>query len=85
MTHVTQQPNGDYHVAVEVLDQPEANGVMTWPARPDNPAAALRIGDSLTLAPTPAGAGWVLHDKEGDALAFVPTPDASHDLMQESL
>lgn len=74
---IDRQPDGGYHVALQRAEAPEQRALVNWPARPDNPAATLQVGDVLNFAPTDAGAGWMVHAADGAALAFLPTPDAA--------
>jgi hypothetical protein len=37
----------------------------------------------LDFTPTPAGAGWMVADADGTALAFLPTQDAAATSMSE--
>ncbi|WP_313275338.1 hypothetical protein [Stenotrophomonas sp.] len=74
---VERRPDGGYHVALQRPEAPEQNALVNWPARPDNPAAQLKVGDVLTFAPTDAGAGWMVQADDGAALAFLPTPEAA--------
>jgi D-serine deaminase-like pyridoxal phosphate-dependent protein len=74
---VERQPDGGYHVALQRPEAPEQNALVDWPARPDNPAARLKVGDVLNFAPTDVGAGWTVHAEDGAALAFLPTPEAA--------
>lgn len=74
---IDRQPDGGYHVALQRAEAPEQRALVNWPARPDNPAATLQVGDVLNFAPTEAGAGWMVHAADGQTLAFLPTPDAA--------
>ena len=56
---------------------------MEWPARADNPAAGVKVGDVLDFKPTPAGAGWTVANAGGAALAFLPTTTAAATSMSE--
>ena len=74
---VTHQPDGSYEVELKNPQAPDAPAVVAWPARADNPAAGVKVGDVLEFTPTPAGAGWMVADAGGAALAFLPTHDAA--------
>jgi hypothetical protein len=80
---VAQQPDGSYQVVLKNPQAPEAPAVVAWPARADNPAAGVKVGDVLAFTPTPAGAGWIVANAEGAALAFLPTQDAAATSMSE--
>lgn len=80
---VTHQPDGSYEVALKNPQAPDAPAVVGWPARADNPAAGVKVGDVLDFTPTPAGAGWMVADADGAALAFLPTNDAAATSMSE--
>jgi len=74
---IDPQPDGGFHVALQRPDLPDATALIDWPARPDNPAAGLKVGDVLSFEPTAVGAGWTVTAGDGTALAFLPTPDAA--------
>ncbi len=80
---VTHQPDGSYEVELKNPQAPDAPAVVAWPARADNPAAGVKAGDVLDFTPTPAGAGWMVADAQGTALAFLPTNDAATTSMSE--
>lgn len=80
---VAHQPDGSYQVALKNPQAPDAPAVVAWPARPDNPAANVKVGDVLDFTPTPAGAGWTVAAADGTALAFLPTTDAAANSMSE--
>jgi len=50
---------------------------LRWPRRDDDPAAAFRVGQTVTFKPSTEGAGWMLRDEGGADLAFVPTVEAA--------
>lgn len=74
---VERQADGAYQVALKNPDAPTDLAVVQWPARENNPAQALTVGDVLDFKPTEAGAGWMVADAQGTALAFLPTTDAA--------
>lgn len=73
---VERQADGAYQVALKNPEAPTDLAVVQWPARDDNPAQALKVGDVLAFTPTEAGAGWMVADAKGTTLAFMPTTDA---------
>lgn len=74
---IDRQPDGGFHVALQRPDAPDATALIDWPARADNPAATLKVGDVLHFEPTEVGAGWTVTAADGEALALLPTPDAA--------
>jgi hypothetical protein len=80
---IAPQPDGSYEVELKNPQAPDAPAVVAWPARADNPAAGVKVGDVLDFTPTPAGAGWMVADADGTALAFLPTQDAAATSMSE--
>lgn len=80
---VAQQPDGGYRVDLKNPQAPDELAVVEWPARADNPAAGVKVGDVLDFKPTPAGAGWTVANANGAALAFLPTADAAATSMSE--
>lgn len=80
---VAQQPDGGYRVDLKNPQAPDALAVVEWPARADNPAAGVKVGDVLDFTPTPAGAGWTVAAANGTALAFMPTGAAAATSMSE--
>lgn len=73
---------GQVDVTLKHPDSPEV-AVVQWPARENNPADALKVGDVLDLTPTPAGSGWMVAKDGGEALAFLPTEGAAKNQMRE--
>lgn len=80
---VQQQADGSYEVALQNPQAPQDLAVVAWPARADNPAAGVKVGDVLDFTPTPIGAGWTVAAADGTALAFLPTTDAAAQSMSE--
>lgn len=80
---VQQQADGSYEVALQNPQAPQDLAVVAWPARADNPAAGVKVGDVLEFRPTPLGAGWTVAAADGTALAFLPTSDAAAQPMSE--
>jgi hypothetical protein len=80
---VAQQPDGGYRVDLRNPEAPQDLAVVEWPARADNPAASVKVGDVLDFKPTPAGAGWTVANANGAALAFLPTTTAAATSMSE--
>lgn len=80
---VAQQPDGAYRVDLKNPQAPDQPAVVEWPARADNPAAGVKVGDVLEFTPTAAGAGWMVANADGAALAFLPTTDAAATSMSE--
>lgn len=80
---VAQQPDGAYRVDLRNPQAPDELAVVEWPARADNPAAGVKVGDVLDFKPTPAGAGWTVANAGGAALAFLPTTTAAATSMSE--
>ena len=73
------EPTGDggVQIALQNPQAPDDLAVLAWPARADNPAAQVKVGDVLDFQPTPAGAGWTVAAADGTALAFLPTTNAA--------
>jgi hypothetical protein len=80
---VERQADGAYQVALKNPQSPDDLAVVQWPARDENPAQALKVGDVLDFTPTEAGAGWMVADAQGTALAFLPTTDAAASNLSE--
>lgn len=74
---VEAQDDGGFQVTLQHPEHSDQRALVQWPARVDNPAATLKVGDVLNFMPTDAGAGWTVHAADGAALAFMPTPDAA--------
>ncbi|WP_022970745.1 hypothetical protein [Xanthomonas maliensis] len=70
-------PEGEREVQLQDPQNTEANVVLRWPARQDDPTAGFRVGDMVSFQPSPAGSGWTVHAPQGQALAFLPTSDAA--------
>ena len=58
-------------------DGKDETSVLRWPQRKDDPAAAFRVGQTVTFKPSTEGGGWMLQDEAGTQLAFVPTVEAA--------
>lgn len=82
---IRKQANGDYHIDVEAQGDTAQRGTMLWAARPDNPAATLKAGDTLKLTPTTTGSGWWVRTEGDHVLAFMPTADSGHHVLSEPL
>lgn len=80
---VEAQADGGYHVALQRPDAPDQNALLNWPARADNPAAQLKVGDMLAFTPTAQAAGWMVTAADGATLAFLPTPQAASGQLSE--
>lgn len=80
---VERQADGGYQVALKNPQSPDDLAVVQWPARDENPAQALKVGDVLDFTPTEAGAGWMVADAQGATLAFMPTTDAAANNLSE--
>lgn len=76
---VTPLPDGGRRVQLQVPDQEDQTATLEWPARADDPAAGFVVGQTVAFVPTPAGAGWNVHDAAGRQLAYVPTAYAAAD------
>lgn len=74
---VERTPDGGIEMALQNPQAPDEPAVIAWPAREDNPAAAVAVGDVLALTPTQGGAGWTVTTAEGTALAFLPIDAAA--------
>lgn len=68
--------DGGRRVALEDPANPENHATLQWPKREDDPAAGFTVGAKIAFQPSPQGAGWMLRNPEGAALAFVPTIEA---------
>lgn len=77
VTAVGDTVEGGRRVALEDPTNPENTAVLSWPKRQDDPAAGFHIGSTIVFQPSPQGAGWLLHDQNRTALAFVPTMEAA--------
>lgn len=80
---VEARPDGAVDVTLRNPNSPDL-AVVQWPARENNPGTTIKVGDVLDLTPSKAGSGWVVANKEGAALAFMPTPDAAENQMSEA-
>ncbi|WP_421568999.1 hypothetical protein [Stenotrophomonas sp. PD6] len=80
---IEPKANGAVDVSLRNPQAPQDLAVVQWPARDDNPAKTLKVGDVLDLTPTPTGAGWTVAGADGTAVAFLPTPDAAANNLSE--
>jgi len=81
--NVERTPDGGVQMVLQNPQAPDDLAVIAWPARADNPAAGVKVGDVLDFTPTAAGAGWMVADAAGAALAFLPTTDAAATTLSE--
>ena len=58
-------------------DGKDETSVLRWPRREDDPAAAFRVGQTVTFKPSTEGGGWMVQDDAGAQLAFVPTVETA--------
>lgn len=65
--------DGGRRVTLEDPGNAENHATLEWPKREDDPAAGFTVGAMIAFQPSPQGAGWMLRNTEGTALAFVPT------------
>lgn len=70
---VERTPDGGIQMGLQNPQAPDDLAVIAWPARDNNPAAEVAVGDVLALTPTRGGAGWTVTTAEGTELAFLPT------------
>ncbi len=68
--------DGGRRVVLEDPTNPENHATLQWPKREDDPAAGFSAGSKIAFQASPQGAGWMLRNPEGAALAFVPTIEA---------
>lgn len=68
--------DGGRRVTLEDPANVENRATLQWPKREDDPAAGFTLGSRIAFQPSPQGAGWMLRNPEGAALAFVPTIEA---------
>lgn len=68
--------DGGRRVTLEDPTNAENRATLQWPKREDDPAAGFTVGSKIAFQPSPQGAGWMLRNPEGAALAFVPTIEA---------
>jgi len=68
--------DGGRRVVLEDPTNPENHATLQWPKREDDPAAGFSVGSKIAFQASPQGAGWMLRNPEGAALAFVPTIEA---------
>ena len=68
--------DGGRRVTLEDPANAENRATLQWPKREDDPAAGFTVGAKIAFQPSPQGAGWMLRNPEGAALAFVPTIEA---------
>ncbi|WP_312326798.1 hypothetical protein [Stenotrophomonas sp.] len=80
---VEQQPDGGCKVSLKNPEAPDDLAVVQWPARADTATPAVKQGDVLAFTPTETGAGWMVADAKGTALAFMPTTDAAASNLSE--
>ena len=68
--------DGGRRVVLEDPANVENRATLQWPKGEDDPAAGFTVGTKIAFQPSPQGAGWMLRNPEGAALAFVPTIEA---------
>lgn len=68
--------DGGRRVTLEDPANAENRATLQWPKREDDPAAGFNVGAKIAFQPSPKGAGWMLRNPEGAALAFVPAIEA---------
>ena len=61
----------------------EVRATVILPNQANTAQPKVAIGDTLTLAPSHGGAGWVVHQSDGVALGFLPTQQTMHDEASE--
>lgn len=82
---------GDGSREVELVARETAEGgapvraKVVFPAREDGTGEPIAVGDALDFKPSSGGAGWIVHHNGGAAIAFLPTPQAQHDIASERL
>ena len=76
---VTTNTEGGRTVQLQVPGKDDQTATLEWPARADDPGAGFVVGQTVAFVPTPAGAGWNVHDAAGRQLAYVPTAYAAAD------
>lgn len=81
---VERTAEGGVQLALQNPQAPNEPAVLAWPARTDNPAETVKVGDVLDLTPSPGGAGWTVANAEGTALAFLPAEAAAAQSNQSS-
>lgn len=77
--------DGGRRVALEDPANPENHATLQWPKREDDPAAGFTVGEKIAFQPSPQGAGWMLRNPAGAALAFVPTIEAMDESRTRTL
>lgn len=70
---VRTRSDGGREVELFAEDEPAKTATLAWPARPDNPAEGFVVGQTVDFKPSAGGAGWIMRNRTGKALAFVPT------------
>lgn len=80
---VEKQTDGGSKVSLKNPDAPNDLAVVHWPAGGEKPAPTPNVGDVLAFTPTETGAGWMVADAKGTALAFMPTTDAAASNLSE--
>lgn len=79
---------GDGSRDVEVIPRDTNEGVparVLFPPRQDGAIEPVAVGDALDFEPSPGGSGWTVHRNAGQAIAFLPTPQAQRDMASERL
>jgi len=77
--------DGGRRVTLEDPANAENRATLQWPKREDDPAAGFTVGSKVAFQPSPQGAGWMLRNPEGAALAFVPTIEAVDESRTQTL
>ena len=86
---VHQRGDGSREVEL-VARETEGGGALlrakiVLPAREDGKSEPVAAGDVLEFKPSSGGTGWIVHQHEGAAIAFLPTPKAQRDVASERL
>lgn len=77
--------DGGRRVTLEDPANAENRATLQWPKREDDPATGFTVGAKIAFQPSPQGAGWMLRNPEGAALAFVPTIEAMDESRTQTL
>lgn len=85
VTSIEAKPDGGRSVRLEVPGAPDKHTVLAWPQRQDNPAEGFQLGQTVSFIPSAEGAGWMLRDTAGTALAFVPSAQAAGDSHSQAM
>lgn len=87
VTHVRERADGSREVELVgpavAGREGEVHARVVFPKQVKAQQAQVIVGDTLDLVPSSGSAGWIVRKRDGGALGFLPTPQASHDASSE--